>query len=521
MRGAGILLHISSLRDRYGIGTLGRCAFDFVDFLKKSGTEYWQMLPLGPTGYGDSPYQSFSAFAGNPNFIDLTMLINEGFLSADDPALTALEERNFTTYEDLWAIKKQALARAYAVFMSQNTADYEAFVSENTLWLPDYALYMAIKYKRNLNMWLSWEDPLRKHEEKAIADFIAEDGENPLAPDSIGFWKYCQYLFFSQYNKLRAYAKENHVQIIGDMPIYVSLDSADIWSKPEYFELDDDLRPKRVAGCPPDEFAKTGQLWGNPLYNWFEHYSTHYQWWVDRLEMQGKFCDVLRLDHFRGFEGYYAIPAGDETAENGRWVVGPGSYMFEVIAQRSDKIPKLIAEDLGFLTIGVEEMLRELELPGMNVLEFGFGGEDSRYLPHNYVRNSVSYIGTHDNDTAIGWYNSLDKKAQKRVRKYTGKSDEESVAKAMMRTLAMSVSEIVVFQMQDILELGSEARMNTPSTVGGQNWHWQLGPDDLSPKTAENLKKLLTRYFRLAPPKKVKVMDIKTKAIIKDKAAQE
>jgi 4-alpha-glucanotransferase len=528
MRSAGILLHISSLYDRYGIGTLGKCAFDFVDFLRKSGTEYWQMLPLGPTGYGDSPYQSFSAFAGNPNFIDLTLLIEAGLLSADDPALKELEARKWTTYESLWEIKKQPLARAFAAFAKAESGaggacsagdariakDFEHFCTENAVWLDDYALYMAIKYKHNKNCWIMWEDLLRKREKAALEAFIAEDSKDPAAPDSVGFWKFCQYLFYSQYENLRTYAKENHIKIIGDMPIYVSLDSSDIWANPELFELDEDLRPVNVAGCPPDDFAKTGQLWGNPVYYWFTHYRTTYKWWFRRLEAEGKRCDLLRLDHFRGYESFYAIPAGDATAEHGTWKVGPGAHMFEVAEEMGVKAPKLIAEDLGFITRGVEEMLSELGLPGMNVLQFAFGGDDSRYLPHNYVNNSVSYIGTHDNDTANGWFSSLDKKTQKRIRKYTAKADDESAAKALLRTLAMSVSEIVVFQMQDILDLGSEARMNTPSTVGGGNWLWQLRENDLTNKTAESVRKLLTRYFRLGPPHKVRVKDINTKAII-------
>jgi 4-alpha-glucanotransferase len=511
MRTAGILLHISSLHDRFGIGTLGKCAFDFIDFLKKSGMEAWQVLPLGPTGYGDSPYQSYSAFAGNPNLIDLSILIDEGLINAADPALDKLVAREYDSYEKLWGIKKEILSRAYIAFIDAKaeTAEFKAFCAENAAWLDDYALYMAIKYSRAMNMWTLWEDALRKRDETAIAAFIAADNEHPAAPDGIGFWKFCQYEFFKQYAALRAYAKKSGIKIIGDMPIYVSMDSSDIWANPELFELTDDLRPKLVAGCPPDDFAKTGQLWGNPVYRWFEHNKTGYEWWIRRMEAAGKLFDVLRIDHFRGFESFYAIPADAETAENGTWKPGPGAPMFEVLKAKAMGAPKLIAENLGFLTPEVGEMLDTLGLPGMNVLEFAFDGSDSGYLPHNYKPHSVSYIGTHDNDTALGWYNTRDKKTRKRIRKYAGKLPGETLPYALIRLLAASVSELVVFQMQDVLGLGSSARMNTPSTIGGGNWLWQMNANAASDKLAANLKKILSRYFRLPPAKKVKVSIIK------------
>jgi 4-alpha-glucanotransferase len=511
MRTAGILLHISSLYDKYGIGTLGKCAYDFVDFLKKSGMECWQMLPVGPTGYGDSPYQSYSAFAGNPNYIDLETLIHDELIAANDPALARLETRDFDNYETLWSVKKEALGRAYKVFIEKGSeaVDYADFCAKNAVWLDDYALYMAIKYSHHMNMWTKWEDPLRKREGTALAAFITANDADPTAENSIGFWKFCQYIFFKQYGALRKYAKQAGVKLIGDMPIYVSLDSSDVWANPELFDLDENLMPKNVAGCPPDEFAKTGQLWGNPVYFWFAHYKTMYKWWIRRMEASGKLFDILRIDHFRGFESYYAVPAEDETAEHGSWKTGPGAQMFEYIEHNSKGIPKLIAENLGFMTSEVWDMLNELGYPGMNILEFGFGGDDSIYLPHNYIANSVSYIGTHDNDTALGWYESQDKKTKKRVRKYLHKSGGESVPEAMIRVLAASVSNLVVFQMQDILGLGSDTRMNTPSTVGGGNWLWQLQGGELSDKLAENLRKLLSRYFRLPPAKKVKVHGVR------------
>jgi 4-alpha-glucanotransferase len=511
MRTAGILLHISSLHDRYGIGTIGKCAYDFIDFCKKSGIDSWQVLPVGPTGYGDSPYQSYSAFAGNPNLIDLTVLIEEGLVNVADPALTKLEAREYDSYEKLWTTKKEILARAYIAFIDKKDEipDFKAFCAENAEWLDDYALYMAIKYSRSMNMWTLWEDALRRREPQALDAFIKSDAEHPAAPDGIGFWKFCQYEFYKQYAAMRAYAAKNGIRIIGDMPIYVSMDSADIWANPELFELDEDLRPTLVAGCPPDDFAKTGQLWGNPVYRWEEHEGNCFAWWIRRMEAAGKLFDLLRIDHFRGFESFYAIPADAETAENGTWKPGPGARMFEVIKDNATALPKLIAENLGFLTPEVDEMLSELELPGMNVLEFAFDGSDSGYLPHNFKPHSVSYIGTHDNDTALGWYNAQDKKTRKRIRKYVAKLPGESIPFALIRLLAASVSELVVFQMQDILGLGSAARMNTPSTIGGGNWLWQMEAGSLTDKTAARINKLLKRYFRLPPVKKVKVRAVK------------
>jgi 4-alpha-glucanotransferase len=511
MRTAGILLHISSLYDNFGIGTLGKCAYDFINFCKKSGVECWQVLPLGPTGYGDSPYQSVSAFAGNPNLIDLSILIEEGLINAADPALERLSAREWSSYEKYWEIKKEILSRAYIAFIDKKTElpKFKEFCNDNAAWLSDYATFMAIKHSRSMNMWTLWEDALRKREPEAISRVVAADAEHPAAPDSIGFWKFCQYIFIKQYTDLKAYANKNGIKIVGDMPIYVSMDSADIWANPELFELDEDLRPKSVAGCPPDDFAKTGQLWGNPVYNWDAHTKTDYAWWIRRMEAAGKLFDVVRIDHFRGFESFYAIPADAETAEIGTWKPGPGSMMFDIIKEKAVGCPKFIAENLGFLTPEVDEMLSKTGFPGMNVLEFAFDGSDSGYLPHNFKNNSVSYIGTHDNDTALGWYNAQDKKTRKRIRKYANKTSRETLPFALIRVLAASVSDLVVFQMQDLLNLGSQARMNTPSTIGGGNWLWQMNENALSDKLAGNLNKILSRYFRLPPAKKVKIKLVK------------
>jgi 4-alpha-glucanotransferase len=513
MRTAGVLLHITSLYDRYGIGSLGKAAKEFIDFLKSAGFSFWQMLPVGPTGFGDSPYQSFSAFAGNPNLIDIESLMEDGLADESDPDLAKLINREFDNYEMLFSIKSKVLHRAFLKFLGKTPEDYSSFCADNAYWLDDYALYMRIKYSRSMNMWTLWEDSLRRREPAALEEVKRTDNDNPNAEYSIGFWKFCQFIFYKQFTEIKKYAAKNRIKLVGDMPIYVSMDSSDIWANPKLFELDEDLRPANVAGCPPDDFAKTGQLWGNPVYDWGEHLRTGYTWWISRILSAGKLFDMVRIDHFRGFESFYAIPAGNETAEEGVWKNGPGSHMFEVIRSYAEEnkitLPDFIAENLGFLTPHVHEMLDSVGYPGMNVLEFGFGGDDSIYLPHNFIANSVSYIGTHDNDTALGWYSSQNKKTKKRIKRYIHKSGDETISEALIRVLAASPSDLVIFQMQDLLGLGSEARMNTPSTVGGTNWLWQMKGPGYPQKLAPAVHKLLARYFRLPPVSKSTVKIIK------------
>ncbi|MDR0947190.1 MAG: 4-alpha-glucanotransferase [Ruminococcus sp.] len=500
MRASGILMHITSLYDEFGCGTLGKPAFDFVDFLAKSKTGYWQMLPIGPTGYGDSPYQSYSAFAGNVNLIDLHDLIKKGLIEPDEPLLQTLKG-NFNNYEEYGKIKTNVLRKAYDKYKkSDNQTDIFGvsllhFFAYNRDWLEDYALFMTLKAETDGTPWPAWDKKYRLRDETALLDFTREN------IDTIHYYYFEQMVFALQFDTLKQYAGQNGVKLIGDMPIYVSADSADIWGAPENFRLDAGLRPTYVAGCPPDDFAPTGQLWGNPLYNWELMKQNGYKWWIRRMEYSARFFDVLRIDHFRGFESFYAIPAADTTAENGTWEKGPGAEMFKFISaqmkKQSKPCPELIAENLGFLTPEVHEMLDELGYPGMNVMEFAFGGDDSGYLPHNFIKNSVSYIGTHDNDTALGWFLSSDTATQKRVKRYThakGKSPKKAV-KALIRTLFMSASDLVVVAAQDYLKLGSSARMNTPSTVG-TNWHWQAEADVFTDKLSRRIAKLNTTYFR-------------------------
>lgn len=497
MRKCGILLHISSLPGRFGIGTMGIEAYKFVDFLKASGQSCWQILPIGPTGYGDSPYQSYSAYAGNPLLVDLELLIGQGLISAEDHDLKLLEKKNgFESYTQLYSFKNVVLHKACAAFFSRadesGILEFKKFCAENSFWLDDYALFMSLKYFFHQKMWTEWDDDIRLRKPSAVEKYSEE------LESEIVFWKFIQYVFFKQYFSLKKYANDNGIGIYGDMPIYVSMDSADIWSAPELFMLDNDCRPIKVAGCPPDDFAPTGQLWGNPLYDWDRMDKSGYQWWISRVDYSSRLFDLTRIDHFRGFESYYAIPASDETAENGEWEKGPGMKLFDEIRTELGEV-NLVAEDLGFLTPEVHEMLEKSGFPGMNVLEFAFyGRENSQYLPHNHKRNSVTYIGTHDNDTAVGWYASLNKSDRKFAKKYMAINKKEGLCFGMIRTAYSSVSELAVIQMQDLLGYGSEARMNIPSTIGGGNWHWRMNGGELTNGLAKKIRTYAERYFRAA-----------------------
>lgn len=497
MRTCGVLMHITSLPSPCGTGTLGREAYKFVDFLKKAGQTYWQILPVGPTGFGDSPYQSYSAFAGNPLLIDLEALAEEGLISRDDKDMELLAKKeSFADFGQLFSFKRLLLAKAHTAFIEKSDdeqkADFLAFCRKNEWWLHDYALFMSLKYRFKQTMWTLWDDEYRLRDKAALDAYSKEHA------DDISCWKFIQYKFFGQYKALKKYAGKRGIKIYGDMPIYVSMDSSDIWANPEMFMLDEDRRPVKVAGCPPDAFAPTGQLWGNPLYDWDYMEKDGYKWWITRVKYSAKLFDLTRIDHFRGFESFYAIPAEDETAEHGEWLPGPSMKLFKAIKAALGDVA-LVAEDLGFLTEDVRAMLKEAGYPGMNVIEFGFGGDDSGYLPHNYSKNSVVYIGTHDNETALGWYLSRDKSGRKRIRKYLGLSkgaSDSDVVWSLIKLAYGSVSERCIIQMQDLLCLDNSARMNIPSTIGGSNWAWRLKGGECTPALAKRLKKLARIYYR-------------------------
>ena len=489
-RASGVLLPVFSLPSKYGIGCFSKEAYKFIDLLKEAGQSYWQLLPLGPTGYGDSPYQSFSTYAGNPYFIDLKTLIKEGLLTKKEcKEYDFGEDDGYVDYEKIYQSRFKALKKAYGRF--QKNGDYEKFVKDNAYWLDDYSLYMAVKDSQGGAAWTEWEAPLKNREEHAL-----EEARERLA-DEIGFYKFQQYEFDRQWKKLHAYANKQGVKIIGDIPIYVAFDSADTWAAPELFQFDENNEPIGVAGCPPDAFSATGQLWGNPLYDWEYHKKTGYEWWIRRIEYCFKLYDVVRIDHFRGFDEYYSIPYGEETAVNGKWMPGPGMELFRAVEEKLGR-PEIIAEDLGFLTPSVYKLLEDSGFPGMKVLQFAFDSRDSdTYLPHTYPRNCVVYTGTHDNDTTKGWYHAAGKAVHDFAKEYMNKPrlDEDSLAGDFITMAMSSVADLCVIPMQDYLGLGSEARINIPSTLGG-NWCWRMKKGQFDKKTAKEMRRVTKLYGR-------------------------
>ena len=492
MRTSGILLHISSLPSDYGIGTFGREAYRFVDFLSKAGQTYWQILPIGITSFGDSPYQSFSSFAGNPYFIDPDRLMYDGYLEkADIAGLDFGGDPEKADFGKLYESRYKMLRTAYKRFKKAPPKDFADFCRENEGWLDGFALFMAIKNEAGGSSWQSWEKGLKTREKTAI-----EAAKARLASE-IEFYKVIEYLFFKQWFALKAYANKKGIKIIGDLPIYVSLDSADVWENPEDFELDTSLVPTRVAGCPPDAFSADGQRWGNPLYNWRKMQQEGFPWWCRRTEFSAKIYDVIRIDHFRGFEAYWAIPASDKTAKGGAWVKGPGYALFEALEKKMGTLP-IIAEDLGFLTEGVKELLAKTGFPGMKVLEFAFDPEgDSEYLPHNIVKNSVAYIGTHDNEPLMLWLEKSPKAVAEFAKAYMHLTKEEGYNWGFIRTLMACPADTVIIQMQDILALAEGARMNTPAKAEG-NWAWRMRGECVNDWLAEIIYKK-TALYRRAP----------------------
>lgn len=488
MRKSGILLHISSLPSEYGIGTMGKEAYKFVDFLKAAKQSCWQILPIGPTSYGDSPYQSFSTNAGNPYFIDLDILCEEGLLKKTDYSkLKWGKDSKYVDYEIIYNNRFKVLKKAFNRFKKGDLTEFNEFLQKNEKWISNYALFMSIKDANNGKSWLEWDEGLRKRDSHSLWEFKSEH------EDDVMFWEFLQFKFFEQWDKLKEYANENGISIIGDIPIYVALDSADVWVYPDLFELDEDLMPTAVAGCPPDAFSPTGQLWGNPLYSWERHKKFGYNWWIDRIQAATTLYDIVRIDHFRGFEGYYSIPYGDKTAENGEWLKGPGMDLFNAVKEALGELP-IIAEDLGFLTEDVHKMLKESGFPGMKVLEFAFDPrEESNYLPYTYTSNSVVYVGTHDNNTILGWIEELDKDTLDFCKKYL--DTEDDILWKLIKAAMASVSDTAIIQMQDYLELGSEGRMNTPSILGG-NWQWRMGKRNATKKLAAKIADITRTYGR-------------------------
>ncbi|MDD6212364.1 MAG: 4-alpha-glucanotransferase [Clostridiales bacterium] len=491
MRKSGILMHISSLPSPYGIGTMGKAAYEFVDFLERTGQSYWQILPLGQTGFGDSPYQSCSTFAGNPYFIDLDLLAEDGYLKQEElDEVTWCEKETQVDYGNLYRNRYTLLRKVFQIFKENIPEDYDAFCWQQGQWLEDYALFMAVKMDLNGASWDTWESDLRKRVPEAVSAAKQKLGMEMF------FWKMLQYFFFRQWLRLKKYANDKGIQIIGDLPIYVAADSSDTWANPELFDLDEEGIPREVAGCPPDGFSPDGQLWGNPLFLWGKMQQDGYSWWMNRIRHTFGFFDVIRIDHFRGFESYYCIPGGDETARNGFWRKGPGRDFFRVLREQMGDVP-IIAEDLGFLTSAVRKMLKEAGYPGMKILQFAFDGRpDNEYLPHNYPNHSVAYTGTHDNDTNEGWLETAPEKEKKRMMSYLSLKDLKDGNWEMLKAIWASPSDTAIACMQDILGLSGSARMNKPSTSEG-NWSWRMAPGYGSEELEKRLYELTREYNRL------------------------
>ena len=490
MRCSGILMHITSLPGPYGIGTMGKQAFEFVDFLESAGQGCWQILPLNPTGYGDSPYQSCSTFAGNHYLIDLDTLIADGLLLPEEVA--GIRWNYTDTKADfglLYDNRLNVLYMAYGRFAG--SVDFDRFCEENSSWLPDFGLFMALKFKFGGKPWYQWDRELKFREPEAL-----EKARQELAGE-IRFQCFVQYLFFKQWKALRDYAHGKGIRIIGDVPIYVPYDSVDVWTDTYLFQMDENLNPTAVAGCPPDGFSADGQLWGNPLYRWDVLKEQNYAWWIRRLAAAGELYDMVRMDHFRGFESYWSVPFGDATAQNGHWVKGPGMDLINAVKENLPKLA-IIAEDLGFLTPEVLQLRDDSGFPGMKVLEFAFDSkEPSNYMPYTYTPNTVCYTGTHDNMTMRQWFDAADPSDIQDAKDYMDITDDADLVWGMIRMAFASVSDLCIVQMQDLLDLGAEARMNFPGTLSDLNWTWRAKDDIINKSLADRVRKLTEIYGRI------------------------
>lgn len=490
VRESGVLMHVTSLASKYGIGTMGEAAYQFADFLHAAGQSCWQMLPLGPTSYGDSPYQSFSTFAGNPYLIDLDLLREDGLLREEEYAsIDWGEDAARVDYGKMYQNRFLVLRKACRRLLASPPADYDEFLKQND-WLEDYALYMTIKDIQGGKSWTEWEDPYRLHDLKALEEVRREHKED------IDFWNAVQYLFLRQWKALKKYVNGLGIRLIGDIPIYVSMDSVDVWAHPEQYQLDADLKPVEISGCPPDSFSAIGQIWGNPLYNWVAMAEDGFRWWIRRIDHWCRMMDVIRIDHFRGFAGYFAIPFGADTAAGGHWKKGPGMELFDAVRRKLGE-SRIIAEDLGFLTDDVHRLRIDTGFPGMKIIEFAFDTRDSgNYFPYTYPAHSVCYTGTHDNEPVMGWIETAPAEDVSLAKEYLNLTEEEGYNWGMMRAAWASESNLAIVQAQDLLGLGHESRMNTPSTSKG-NWCWRAKPGAFTPQLAAKLRHKTKIYGRL------------------------
>lgn len=492
-RKSGVLLHPTSLPGRWGIGDLGESAYRFIDFLHATGQQLWQVMPLGPTGYGDSPYQCFSAFAGNPMLLSLDRLREAGLLLDEDLAHAPDFPHDQVDYGAVIPFKldmlRRSFERASATMTPEQRQSFDGFRTQNSDWLDDYALFAALKAAHNGANWNSWESEIAQHSPNAVRRWATD------LSTEVQFQAYLQYVFSVQWGDLKRYTNERGIQIVGDIPIFVAYDSADVWGNRAIFELDVEGNPTVIAGVPPDYFSETGQRWGNPLYRWPALEHQDFGWWIRRFRATLNLVDIIRLDHFRGFAAYWEVPAEEETAINGRWVTAPGAKLFEMVERKLGSLP-IIAEDLGVITPDVEALRDQFDFPGMNVLQFAFGNTDSEdsYLPHNYAPHCVVYTGTHDNDTTLGWWHRLPEHERARVQTYLAR-DGHDICWDMIRAAFASVAETAIVPMQDILCLGSEARMNTPGLAAG-NWSWRIASGQIDEAIAQRLASMTELYGR-------------------------
>lgn len=495
-RESGILLHPTSLPSPYGIGDLGEEAYEFVDFLFKAKQKLWQMLPLGPVGFGESPYQSFSAFAGNHLLISFDRLREEGLLKEQDFSDLPVFDENKVQFEQVKIYKEKLLRKAFEVFQQkEEPGDYHGFVEQQKHWLEDYTLFMAVKTRFGLRAWSEWDEDISQRQPGAMDDYKKELNYE------IRYQEFLQYYFFKHWKDLKNYANSKGIKLVGDLPIFISNDSSDAWAHRELFEIDAKGYPLKVAGVPPDFFSETGQFWGNPHYRWAEMEKDEYRWWRDRFKLLMEMMDIIRIDHFRGFEAYWEIDGREKTAERGQWVKGPGSKLFMTIQKHLGELP-IIVEDLGFITEEVEQLKQQLCFPGMKILQFTFGrGAEERFLPHHYEENSVVYTGTHDNDTTVGWVNKAvieQPEALEAMTRYFGIGQNippEELCWTLIEAALQCKANTAIIPMQDILALGTEARMNIPGTIGG-NWDWRCRRAHLDPSYAQRLRELSEKYFR-------------------------
>jgi len=489
-RSSGILLPVFSLPSLGGIGTFGKDAYDFVDFLNAAGQRYWQLLPLGPTSYGDSPYQSFSAYAGNPYFIDPGLLMEEGLLTREEFLLYACADTEAVDYAAVYETRFELLRLAAERGLKKDIVAFTRFQMANESWLKDYALFMALKRYFQMRSWTQWEDNDIRLRKRAAMEHYRE-----LLSHDMEIIAYEQYKFFEQYSSLRDYAHQKGIKILGDLPIYVAMDSADVWASPENFLLDESLNPIAVAGVPPDRFTDTGQLWGNPLYRWEDMKNYGYAWWKARIRGANMLYDAIRIDHFRGFAGFWSVDAKEVTAINGKWIKGPGAEFIHALSDAAQGM-EIIAEDLGFLDESVQELLKLSSFPGMKVLEFAFDSrEPSNYLPHTYPENCVCYLGTHDNAPILAWVDDAAPQDLEFAKEYLGLNAEEGFSLGLLRGGMGSVATLFVAQMQDWLNLGAESRINTPGTLGG-NWKWRMKKSALTDALAQKIRRMSYIYGR-------------------------